>query len=1255
MKRILIILLFVVLVPFIMKAEWVPLDNNRTAATPPKVTILSNDPGGMVIRVEISGFNVSRFTSGDHQYQSLDLMTESLTDEPGSPEVPYIAKILAVPDMAAVSVEVLETGPVQVFRNIELPPARPSWIEGQLEPPYQQDSRAYQSNAVYPSEQARLDPPAIMRDFRITRFSVFPMRYVPARKELQVSSYVTIKVTYGKGEVINPKTTPKKKIAPSWGQIYRSTIMNYQEVLERDYSGREDGRDLILVIVPDAFYNTIQSYEVWKRQTGIDVHVTKFSDIGANSTNPDIIKEHIANAYHNWDNPPTYVQLVGDDGICPKKIVTYPDYSFPNEDYFVEIDGNDYFPELFIGRMPNQNDSKLQVMTNKFRTYEKTPYTNDTTWFKKGTVCSNNAYASQVETKRFAYHEMMDNGDFFSVDTMMSDGNWWGGDCTYNIDDIKAAINNGRSYLNYRGEGWYDGWQASCYNFLVPDVSSLQNGQKFTFVTSIGCGVAGFQNTSGNCFGEEWIELGTVMSPRGACGFLGPTSNTHTTYNNKIDKGIYIGMFEEGIETPGAALLRGKLYMYEILGNEYYVEYHYKIYCCLGDPSIHVWRKVPKEVNVSYPASIPVADNQVHFTVTYASNGHPVGDAEVVITGDQVFATGYTDSTGNVIIPVETTTEDTLTVTVRGLDVKPFQGPMEVIQYDVLVEPFGNPAVIDIDGNHDGLINPNEHCTIHFILKNWGIFTATNVMATLTTVDPDYVEIITTDPVSYGNIASYSTGSGSPFEFYVKPNCKVDQSLRFQLTVTSDTNTWNYYQIEEVKGCKLDFQEYAIFDPGSGDMNFRLDPGETDVVVIELKNIGQDLAPGVKGILRSDDPYITVTDSTGDFGSMSINGISKNMENVFMVAVSPSCPANYMADISVKLNTTGGNYPYNTELQFQLPVSKPVPHDYTGPDAYGYYAYTSDDSFFDETPQYNWRELEGVGTKIALPLISDYTTSMLLPFTFKFYGVDYYELRISTDGWVAFGPGNQTAPDNTMLPHVDNVNSMVAAFWDDLYDNENFYGEINYYNDVANHVFIVEWDSISHNHYINEPYKENFEVILFDPDYYPTSTGDGEILVQYRVMKDPASVTVGIENNTQDIGLQYVFNSFYDPTASPLEGAKAIKFTTDPPFANILTEVQDQPGGNGQLYGLGQNHPNPFITHTWIDYSIPASGHVTLKIFNVNGDLVCTLLDENQAAGNHSVKWNGQGGNGSKASPGVYFYRIETGDFTRTGKMFMLR
>jgi len=678
-KKALIILIISAIIPFKMNAEWVSLDKNKVSNTPPKITLISDDDNSTVIKIELNGFNVKEINTDGKIYQAVDLMTEIFSSESGYPELPHIAKILAIPNNSGVSVEVIETGNVQTFKNIYLPPARLSWFEGQPESPYTENPEAYNSTDIYPKELAKLDAPSIFRDFRITRLSVFPFRYIPAKKELQTVSSITVRINYGEGEVINPKTTARKEISPSFGKLYRSFIFNYQEVLDNLYGGSEDGRELMLCIMPDIFPESFQIYADWNRQSGTDIHITKFSDIGANSSDPDIIKDHITDAYHNWEHPPTYVLIVGDNGVFPKKIVYY-DYSFPNEDYFVEIDGDDHFPEMMIGRFTNQGDYRMQVMINKYMLYEKTPYIEETDWFIKGICCSNNAYASQIETKRFTASQMMNYGHFLSVDTLMSDGSPWGGDCSMDLDDVLDCINDGRSYLNYRGEGWSSGWWAECYPFYKSDVSGLSNGQKFTFVTSIGCGVAMFDAGGSNCFGEEWIQMGDLENPKGGCAFVGPTSNTHTTYNNKIDKGIYVGMFQEGMDTPGQALLRGKFYMYEIFGNDPWVEYHYRVFCVLGDPSLHIWKDIPREVNVSYPPSVQTGSNTVECTVTFANSGLPVPNAQVCLAGIDVFATDFCNSEGKVFLEINPQILDNLAVTVRGGNVYPFQGTIEVVQ-----------------------------------------------------------------------------------------------------------------------------------------------------------------------------------------------------------------------------------------------------------------------------------------------------------------------------------------------------------------------------------------------------------------------------------------------------------------------------------------------------------------------------------------------------------------------------------------------
>lgn len=85
-------------------------------------------------------------------------------------------------------------------------------------------------------------------------------------------------------------------------------------------------------------------------------------------------------------------------------------------------------------------------------------------------------------------------------------------------------------------------------------------------------------------------------------------------------------------------------------------------------------------------------------------------------------------------------------------------------------------------------------------------------------------------------------------------------------------------------------------------------------------------------------------------------------------------------------------------------------------------------------------------------------------------------------------------------------------------------------------------------------------------------------------------------------------------------------------------------------YYLGQNFPNPFNPNTKISFSIPTSGFVSLKVYDVLGKEIYTLVNEIKTAGNHSVNFNA-----SNLTSGIYFYKLETGNFSKTMRMILIK
>lgn len=139
-----------------------------------------------------------------------------------------------------------------------------------------------------------------------------------------------------------------------------------------------------------------------------------------------------------------------------------------------------------------------------------------------------------------------------------------------------------------------------------------------------------------------------------------------------------------------------------------------------------------------------------------------------------------------------------------------------------------------------------------------------------------------------------------------------------------------------------------------------------------------------------------------------------------------------------------------------------------------------------------------------------------------------------------------------------------------------------------------------------------------------------------------------IEMEEPNHSLMLIYNEMVDGVPHSMSltpDFEGVYLAISDPMSNILPES----------FTLAQNAPNPFNPQTRIDYDIPKATNVRLEVYNVLGQHVNTLVDGFQEAGSKSVIWNGRDNSGASVSSGVYFYRIEAGDFSMTRKMMMLK
>jgi hypothetical protein len=174
-----------------------------------------------------------------------------------------------------------------------------------------------------------------------------------------------------------------------------------------------------------------------------------------------------------------------------------------------------------------------------------------------------------------------------------------------------------------------------------------------------------------------------------------------------------------------------------------------------------------------------------------------------------------------------------------------------------------------------------------------------------------------------------------------------------------------------------------------------------------------------------------------------------------------------------------------------------------------------------------------------------------------------------------------------------------------------------------------------------------------DPTYVWTSVSNGCLVYSpgadawTQLANKPTSITAPHSGSVRIAPNQYRFICMggYNGTTN---------IPTTEIFADTLGCVLvGVPGNSNQLpnsFSLSQNYPNPFNPSTKINYALKTNGQVTLKIYNILGKEVATIVNEVKNAGIYSVDFNA-----SNLASGVYFYTIKAGDFTDTKKMLLLK
>lgn len=1096
----------------------------------------------------IPDYDMSVVTHNGTAYTRIFSPEHGLLMQEGFPELPTYSFLLAIPGTGTVELETETVKEKSVHQEIVMFPSQGFDLEINEKQGFLKDKSFYESGSPYPDKQIEIGVPAIMRDMRLVAVTVTPFSYNPVKRELITADRLSLRIRYdetaaGINELTGGNENRKSRVFES---LQRHSVLNYNQFSRNQYRNDYQRRSMIVVhhhTDIESYVHILNMYLNWKRDKGFEVSAINTADYPT----PAAIQNYIQDAYNNWENRPEYIVIFGDkSGDYSVPIWTLPQEGLPGnadgDNPYGLLAGDDLLPDVLIGRIPvGSNTIELAAFWNKLRNYERVPYTNQTEWYEQQVLAGdtrpgvNNSGTTIFDTMKYVKGLMTSyNRDYDITEVYQPPF----------AGQMAAGINRGAAFFSFRGTEAIAGW-------FEPLDNHLHNGYMLPNIDIITCRSMDFE---GGAFTDRLLKMGTPTLPKGVISALGMSSATDTAFNNNLTASLHRGLFRYDLSSMSEAMVYAKLELYRNFWNshQWRAEHYFQMLNLLGDPSMNVWKGEPKEMNVTYPEELPGSANSIRITVT-DDDEQPLKNAWVTIrkgrslNDEDLFATGYTDEQGSVILYYDNGVTGEVSVTVTKVHKKPYLGSFRI-------GDTGGVAFRELITND----NFDAGETVNFILsvRNRLQAIAIGVSGRIST-ESEYIEI-TENEAFFGDIQPNANAqSNDNFVINIAPDIPARHRVDFKLTLTDNAmNSWiSRFSIIANNG-RLELVELIVEDNDDG----VLDPLEEARLIFRLNNSGTIDLSDISAEISGGGHGLLVLNDTAFYGDINAGQtVSSRDEHIEVSATSTTIPG-MIYDFDLYLSNEEG---FSQTIPVKVPIGTVTVDDPLGPCAYGYWIYDCGDTDYYDAPVYNWIEIAPHlgGNGVNTGLMADYddhqnSLTMDLPFTFTFYGEEYEELTICANGWISFGETNLATRQNWRLPGALGPDPIIAVFWDNL---SLVNGWVFTYFDVEEHIFIIQWQQAAN---VYDDAEETFQIILYDPEYYITTTGDAPVKIQYQVFnnvnesgQEPGGpmppfgewgnyATIGIADHTGTRGLEYTFNNEYPTAARPLGNETAIYITT---------------------------------------------------------------------------------------------------------------
>ena len=878
------------IIQFLPAADWVSLGSVKPEEPSWTVDKLSEDL--LKISFSLNGYHIENLKNGKNKI-SFPKSVSAL--KAGVPDLPLIAKSIIIPNLTNTSFSISESE----FIEIEIDNIMPS--KGNLTRDIDPSSiplsygKEYETDDWYPQDIVFMRDPYIMRSVRGQAIVMQPVQYNPIQKIARIYTNITIYVTSNNERPVNPLLEiPSKVASREFEEMYKRHFMNYN-VTERYVTLNEQGS--MLVLSHGDFIEEMETFVNWKNFKGVPTELVDVSEIG----DVDQIAQFISD--HYYDNGTAFVLLVGDiNQIESIRRSEGAGSNSPSDNTFSFVAGNDYYPDLMIGRFSGETPEHIQTMVDRTISYEMNPDPS-ADWYKKGSgFASNQGPGDDNESDLEHLNNIRDlllNYTYVEIDQVY--------DPNGTVADGELAINEGRSIINYTGHGSNSSWGNGC-PMNNTNVDGLNNAGKWPFIWSVACVNGEFH--LGTCFAETWLRAtDSEGNPTGAIATLMSTVNQG--WNPPMEgqdemNAIFVESYSENIKrTFGGISFNGMNQMNDSYGSAGYDETFY--WTLFGDPSVVLRSDIPENMEVIHDEVLLIGSSEMNVNVSQSG-------ALVAVSEDGLLlGSAYTDASGNanILFSNSVETPGLLTIIVTAYNKIPYESSVNVIAPDGAYILLNNIA--STNSEQQDQLSFGETAYVYATIQNVGQDTS-SALNVILNHENGMVNIVNSEIFNVGIPPESETVIG-PYEVEVNWNLENGTLIDLILSIQDESQTWEYETEMLVSAPVFQTQMINIVDNGNG----VFDPGETVTLELYLENIGGAPLQNPTFNMLTSDPFLTIGDLIFENTLIWDNIESdNNIVNLsIQISASPDAPLGHTSVTGIIIGSGDSNY----EHVYPLPIT----------------------------------------------------------------------------------------------------------------------------------------------------------------------------------------------------------------------------------------------------------------------------------------------------------------------------------------------